>query len=121
MVGMGKRTLAGVVIGAVFLGLIPVAARADEELSVRRQACQAEAKTHIKSKIQQGREFYDVVVERRKTYIAQCMVEGPQQPQSTASILPPSKPINLKPAPGATPRAAFSIAKTQSASKPVGR
>lgn len=118
MVETRKQTLAGVVIGAAILGLVPVAARADEDLFVRRQACQAEAKTHIKSKIQQGREFYDVVVERRKTYIAQCMVRGPQQPQSTASILPPSKPTNLKPA--AAPRAGVSLAITRPA-KQFGR
>src|SRR4051812_39680707 len=119
MVEKRKLTLAGVAIGAAVLGLIPGASRADEDLFVRRQACQAEAKSHIKPKVRQGRDFYDAVVERRKTYIAQCMVKGPQQPQSTASILPPSKPTDLRPAPKAASFA--SMASKQHASKPSRR
>lgn len=104
MIGKRNLTIAGVAVGAAMLAFTPGPARADEDMSTRRQACRLEARVHIKPKGQQGREFYDVIVERRRSYIAQCMVKGPQQPQSTASILPPLKPTDLIAASGATTR-----------------
>ena len=104
MIGKRNLTIAGLALGAAVLALAPGPSRADEDMSTRRQACRLEAKVHIKPKGLQGREFYDVIVERRRTYIAQCMVKGPQQPQSTASILPPLKPADLKALSDATAR-----------------
>jgi hypothetical protein len=91
-------TLGWVMVGAAILAGTPGASRADEDLFLRRQVCQAEAKGHIRPKGHQGRDFYDVIVERRRTYIAQCMVKGPQQPKTTASTLPAGK-LDPKPDP----------------------
>lgn len=91
-----RMTLAGVAITAAIGAVLPGSARADIDLFTRRIACQAEAKARIKPKRQSGREIYDVVVERRRAYVADCMVTGPQQPQSTASILPPPKPAPVR-------------------------
>ena len=88
--GMG---VAGVVLGAALLGCLPTPSHADVDLFARRQACQAEAKTRIKAKGLQGRDLYEAVVERRKSYIAQCMVMGPQIPAATASTQTPPQPV----------------------------
>jgi hypothetical protein len=93
MFWLGRLRGAGIAFAAALLGFLPSVSHADVDLFSRRQACQTEAKTRIKAKGLRGRDLYDVVVERRRTYIADCMVMGPQQPASTASApLPPKSP-----------------------------
>jgi hypothetical protein len=84
---------AGLALGAALLALMPSMSHADVDLFARRQACQAEAKTRLQAKGLKGRDLYEALVQRRRTYIAECMVMGPQHPVSTAST-PPTPPTN---------------------------
>jgi hypothetical protein len=92
MIQKRRLIVVGLTLATGVLGMLPSVSYADVDLFSRRQACQAEAKTRLKARGLQGRELYEALVERRRAYIAECMVMGPQHPASTASAPVPQKP-----------------------------
>ena len=90
MAAMSVRT---VMLGLAAACLLwPVAPRADEDLSVKREACHATARLRFRGPPKGGSTEYRRVVERRQAYILTCMSErsaeqpapGPRRPGRTS-------------------------------------
>jgi hypothetical protein len=56
------------------------------DLPQRRETCQADARHRIKARKNAGQEIYVVLVERRQTYVRECMARMETDPTTTGSV-----------------------------------
>jgi hypothetical protein len=69
---------------------------AASDLPEQRQACQEEARRHIRGPSRVDLDLYKRVVDRRLLYVQDCMLNGPEDVGATGSVtvpLPPRRPI----------------------------
>lgn len=78
---------------ALILFALPSASRADENLVAKREACRQEARVRIFPRGKFGIDEYRRTVERRNTYVSQCMGRTAVAQQDLP--LPPKREIEV--------------------------
>ena len=82
-------------LAALVLSLAATSDAGADDLSAQRLVCQQEARQHIKGPRRADLEIYRLSVERRQTYVRDCMETGPRDVEETGSLavpLPPRRP-----------------------------
>jgi hypothetical protein len=77
---------------ALILFALPFASRADEDLVAKREACRKEARLRIRPDGKVGPDEYGRIVERRSTFVRQCMTRAAVAHHEAP--LPPKKQLN---------------------------
>jgi hypothetical protein len=87
---------AGLVFFTLASFVLSYAAKADEDLVAKREACRTEAKERIAPRSNTGTDAYRRIVERRNTYVAQCMAKPRMAKPAAKSKEAPPKPVKRR-------------------------